>query len=107
MIGSSSPDGILVIVFPLLAMVVCALGFYALGKWLRGRGHGEKLDAINAAINKIQRKSGTIMKPLAMRTTRMGRVFSRLPLLGSKRQRQQWDELEKQIQEKSDTDTKQ
>jgi len=90
------------ILFPLLAMIVVALGFYALGKWLRDRGYGERLDAINAIINSIQKKSGGIMKPLAVRTTRMGRLFNRLPLFGSRRQQQEWNELEEKMRESFD-----
>jgi len=85
--------GTLVIVLPLLAMVVCALGFYALGKWLRSRGHGERLDAIDAVITRAQRGYLTILGPLAAGVTRLGRSLNQMPLLGSKRQRQLWDNL--------------
>jgi len=88
--------GTLVIMFPLLAMVVCALGFYALGKWLRRRGHGQRLDAIDAVITRAQRGYITILGPLAAGVTRLGRSFNQMPLFGSRRQRQLWEHMDGQ-----------
>jgi len=89
----------LTVMFPLLLMVICALGLYAFGKWLRGRGHGEQLDAMAVFITRLQRKSNAVLVPLAVGIGRLGHSFSRLPLLGSKQQQQQWDELESRIRE--------
>jgi len=89
--------GTLVIVLALLAMVACALGFYALGKWLRSRGHGERLDAIDAVITRVQRGYLTLLRPLASGVTRLGRSINHMPLLGSRRQRQLWDHMGEQV----------
>jgi len=94
-------SGLLTIALPLLGMSLCALGFYALGRWLRSRGHGARLDAIGAVIDKVQHKSGHAMTPLMLGTSRLGRALSALPLFGSKRQRRQWEALQAQAREDS------
>jgi len=94
------------IVFPLLLMVVCALGFYALGKWLRKRGYGARLDVMSTFIAKFQLRSSMMLAPWAVGVGRIGYAFSRLPLLGSKRQQKQWDELEARMRNESGISTK-
>jgi len=101
MLGNIALIDIFSAALPLLLMVICAFGFYALGKWLRGRGHGGQLDAIDAFITRVQRSFSTALAPLAMGIGRLGHSLNRLPLLGSKRQRQQWDEMETRMHENS------
>jgi len=88
-----------VIVFPLLLMIMGALGFYALGKWLRNRGYGARLDSVDAFINRLQRRSSAVLVPLAIGIGRLGYSLNRLPILGSKQQQPQWDELESRMRE--------
>jgi len=86
---------------PLLLMVICAFGFYAIGKWLRRHGHGMQLDAIDAFITSLQRSSNKALVPLAMGIGHFSRSLNNLPLLGSKRQQQHWNEMEARIHEDS------
>jgi len=84
-------------IFPLLVMAMSALGFYALGKWLRKHGHGARLDKVCAIIVKFKNGTSMIFSPLAIGAGRLGCMLNSVPFLGSKQQRQQWGELEIKI----------
>ena len=75
-------------------MVLLAFGFHGLGIWLRKRGHGDRLDSIDAAVTKAQHRSLRLLGPLAASVARFGRAFHTLPVLGSRRQREMWSDLE-------------
>lgn len=88
------PSGFAGILLALALMVVAALAFYAIGKWLRQRGHGDRLDAIDAAVTSAQHRSLRMLGPFAASVTRLGRAFHSLPIVGSRRQRKLWNDLD-------------
>ncbi|EJD3148819.1 hypothetical protein M1V18_004392 [Salmonella enterica] len=82
-------------VLPLVILFVFGIGLWALGQWLRRKGHGERLDKIDARMNKAQRATARMFGPLSGALIGVGRTLSRIPLLGSKNSRAMWDDLEK------------
>ena len=77
-----------------VGMFLAGIGFWALGQWLRRRGYGDRLDKIDAKVSKGQRMTVRFLGPLSGGFVGMARSLSRVPLLGSKRSRDMWDELE-------------
>lgn len=88
------PTGFAGILLALALMVVAALAFYAIGKWLRQRGHSDQLDTIDAAVTSAQRRSLRMLGPLAASTIRLSRGLHSLPIVGSRRQRRIWNDLD-------------
>lgn len=80
----------------LLGMFVVGIGFWALGQWLRGHGHGDRLDKIDAKLSKGQRKLGRFLGPLGGGFVGVARSISRVPFLGNRRSRDMWDDLDEQ-----------
>lgn len=81
-------------VLPLAGMLVAGIGFWALGQWLRRKGHGDLLDRIGVGLGKVQRLTGQAANPLSGHVIGLVRGFSRIPMLGNKRSRALWDEME-------------
>ncbi|EFH6694700.1 hypothetical protein GNY16_20120 [Escherichia coli] len=77
-----------------VGMFLAGIGFWALGQWLRRRGHGDRLDKIDAKVSKGQRMTARVLGPLSGGFVGVARSLSRVPLLGSKRSREMWDDLE-------------
>ncbi len=80
----------------LLGMFVVGIGFWALGQWLRSRGHGDRLDKIDATVSKGQRSIGRFLRPLGGGFVGVARSISRVPFIGNRRSREMWDDLEEQ-----------
>jgi len=91
---------------PMLIMFVLGLGALLLGKWLRHLGYGERLNAFDVRLHKLQQKKNAILKPLAFGMLRMGRGLHSMPLLGSKQQRQKWERMEAQLRVNLDAEVK-
>ncbi|WP_443694978.1 hypothetical protein [Pseudomonas sp.] len=81
-------------VLPLAGMFIVGIGFWALGQWLRRKGYGNLLDRISVGFGKVQRMTGPVVNPLCDSLIGLGRGLSRIPMLGSKRNRAMWVELE-------------
>lgn len=81
-------------VLPLGGMFVVGIAFWALGQWLRRKGHGELLDRIAVVYGKLQRLTGRVALPLGGSLIGLSRGLSRIPLLGSKRSRALWEQWE-------------
>ncbi|KGK65908.1 hypothetical protein NY96_20520 [Xanthomonas citri pv. fuscans] len=80
----------------MVGMFAVGIGFWALGQWLRGRGHGDRLDKIDATVSKSQRSIGRFIGPLSGGFVGIARSISRVPLLGNRRSRDIWNDLEEQ-----------
>ncbi|EJG5355184.1 hypothetical protein [Pseudomonas juntendi] len=78
----------------LVGMFLAGIGFWALGQWLRSRGYGDRLDKIDATVSKGQRFTGRLLGPLGGGFVGIARSLSRVPLLGNRRSREMWDDLE-------------
>ena len=89
-------------VLPLAGLFVAGIAFWALGQWLRRKGHRDTLDRISVVFGKFQRVTGRVANPLGGSLMGLVRGFSRVPLLGSKRSRELWDRLEQEIPPKQD-----
>jgi len=87
------------VILPMLGLFVCGVGCWALGRWLRHLGYGERLDAIAVKLEKIEQKRTALMMCVV-------RVLYSLPLVGSKHQRQQWAQLEEQMRAHMEMDAK-
>lgn len=85
---------VLAFVLPLAGMFVTGIAFWALGQWLRRKGHGDLLDRIAVVFGKFQRVTGRVVNPLGGSLIGLSRGLSRIPLLGSKRTRALWEQLE-------------
>lgn len=84
------------LVFPLLAfstMAAVAVSLWAVGQWLRRRGHGDRLDRIARALDVAQQRTGQIARPLGLALIGAGGALTRLPLLGSRGDRAMWNDL--------------
>lgn len=84
---------------PLLCFFVLGVSMWAVGQWLRRKGYGARLDKIDASVTKAKTATGQIVSPAGGLLIGLTRGFSRIPLLGNKRNRAMWDEL-KQDQSK-------
>ena len=93
---------VLSFVLPLAGMVVAVLAFWALGQWLRRKGHGDLLDRIVVVFGKIQRVTNRVAHPLGGSLIGLSRGFSRIPLFGSKRTRALWEQMEQETPQKHD-----
>ncbi|EGJ4291106.1 hypothetical protein IM027_002380 [Salmonella enterica] len=80
----------------MVGMFAVGIGFWALGQWLRGRGHGDRLDKIDAKLSKGQRSIGRFVGPLSGGFVGVARSISRVPFLGNRRSRDMWEDLEEQ-----------
>lgn len=78
---------------PLVGMFFLGLAFWGAGQWLRRRGHGEALDRIDARLSRSKAMATKVLGPLGGVLLGLGSAMSRTPLLGSKRQRAMWDDL--------------
>lgn len=89
-------------VLPLAGMFVAGIAFWALGQWLRRKGHGDLLDRMAVVFGKFQRLTNRVVHPLGGSLIGLSRGFSRIPLLGSKRTRALWERMEQQTPPKQD-----
>ncbi|HGA7692130.1 TPA: hypothetical protein ACITFF_001823 [Salmonella enterica subsp. enterica serovar Virchow] len=80
----------------MVGMFATGIGFWALGQWLRSRGHGDRLDKIDAKVSKGQRSVGRFIGPLGGSFVGIARSISRVPFLGNRRSRDMWTDLEEQ-----------
>ncbi|EOL3511722.1 hypothetical protein U8464_RS23045 [Escherichia coli] len=87
-------SGLFSFMWPLIGLVIIGIGFWGLGQWLRKRGYGEKLDNIDHKVTKAQRTTAKALGPFSGFLVGMGRGLSNVPLIGSRRSRQMWRELE-------------
>ncbi|WP_082066501.1 hypothetical protein [Pseudomonas oryzihabitans] len=87
-------SSILLLVLPCLGFFVVGIGLWALGQWLRRRGHGDRLDQIGEKVSKGQRMTGRALAPVSGSFVSLARSMSRIPLLGNKRSREMWQDLE-------------
>jgi hypothetical protein len=85
---------VLTFILPLAGMFVTGIAFWALGQLLRRKGHGDLLDRLAVVFGKFQRVTGRVVNPLGGSLIGLSRGFSRIPLLGSKRTRALWEQLE-------------
>ncbi|ATS91168.1 hypothetical protein RN20_13145 [Xanthomonas phaseoli pv. phaseoli] len=84
----------------MVGMFAVGIGFWALGQWLRGRGHGDRLDKIDATVSKGQRSIDRFIGPVSGGFVGIARSISRVPLLGNRRSRDMWNDLEEQEQQR-------
>jgi len=80
----------------LLAMFVLGIGWWAFGRWLRQRGHGEQLDQLGERTDRARRGISRALGPVGSLLVGVGAALSRVPLFSSKRQRAAWDDLQQQ-----------
>ena len=72
--------------YPLLAMFVVGVGFWALGQWLRRKGRGDQLDRLGVLFVKARHYSYRLLGPLFGRAAvGLNHTLKNVPLLGSKR----------------------
>ncbi len=81
------------LVLPLMGMFLLGVAFWGVGQWLRRRGHGEALDRVGARLSRQQGAAVKFLGPLGGVLIGLGSAISKTPLLGSKRQRAMWDDL--------------
>jgi len=77
----------------LLGLFFLGLALWGVGQWLRRRGHSDTLDKIDVHVTKVQRGAIRVLGLFGGLLTGLGRAISRTPLLGSRRQRDMWDDL--------------
>lgn len=84
----------------IFAVITFAFGLslWALGQRLRKQGHGEKLDRVERGYNMTVRGAVKVLGPLGRGFLNVGSVMGRVPLLGSKSQRETFDSLRKLTQ---------
>lgn len=93
---------VLAFVLPLAGLFALGISFWALGQWLRRKGHGDALDRLAVVFGKFQRVTGRVANPLGGSLIGLVRGFARVPLLGSKRSRALLDRLEQETAPKQD-----
>lgn len=84
------------LVIPLLAfsaMAAVAVSWWALGQWLRRKGHGDRLDRIARALDAAQQRTGQLARPFGLALIGTGGALTRLPFLGSSGSRAMWDDM--------------
>ena len=82
--------------FPLLAfsaMAALAVSWWALGQWLRRKGHGDRLDRIARALDAAQQRTGQLARPFGLALIGTGGALTRLPFLGSSGSRVMWNDM--------------
>lgn len=89
-------------VLPLSAMLVAGIALWALGQWLRRKGHGDLLDRIEVCFGKFQRVTGRVSSPLVGSMIGLLQGLSRLPMLGSKRSRAMLERIEQKTPQNQD-----
>lgn len=87
---------------PLVGMFVVGVGFWAIGQWLRRKGHGDALDRLAVRFVKVRQFSYRILGPVGGSMVGLGRGLSRVPVFGSKRTRAVWDVIEQTAEQKQD-----
>ena len=88
---------------PLLLMFVVGVGFWAVGQWLRRRGHGEQLDRLGVRFVIVRHHTYRFLGPLfGNAAVGLGRGLSGVPLLGSKRSREQLNVIDSTPKQKQD-----
>lgn len=80
----------------LVGMFAVGIGFWALGQWLRSRGHGDLLDKIDAKLSKGQRSIGRFIGQLVGGFGGVARSISCVNFLGNRHSRDMWDDIEEQ-----------
>lgn len=90
--------GFLGFVLPLVGLFVLGIGLWAIGQLLRRKGYGDQLDKIDGHVTAAKRVTGRVASPLGGAIIGAARGMSRIPLLGSKRSRAMWDDLEQRVQ---------
>lgn len=89
--------------WPLVAMLVVGVGFWALGQWLRTKGRGDQLDRLGVHFVKFRHHSYRIIAPLfGGAAIGLGRGLSRVPVLGNKRTREHLNVIDTEPQKKQD-----
>lgn len=84
----------------IFAVITFAFGLslWAIGQRLRKQGHGQKLDRIERGYNLTIRGAGKVLGPLGRGFLNAGSAMGRVPLLGSRSQRETFDNLRKLTQ---------
>lgn len=62
----------------------CAIGMWALGRWLRSKGYGPQLDRLDRQYTALQLRVSPLALSASYRMFAGARTMNRLPLLGSK-----------------------
>ncbi|AKF52701.1 hypothetical protein PsyrH_19830 [Pseudomonas syringae pv. syringae HS191] len=62
----------------------CAIGMWALGRWLRSKGYGAQLDRLDRQYTALQLRVSPFALSASYRMFAGARTMNRLPLLGSK-----------------------
>lgn len=89
--------------YPLLAMFVVGVGFWALGRWLRLNGRGAQLDRLGVQFVKVRHYSYRILGPVFGRAAvGLNHTLKNVPLLGGKRSGGQFDVPEGAPEKKQD-----
>ena len=70
-----------------------AFGMQFLGRWLRSRGHGAKLEAVEKHYYALQSRISPLALPVASGLLGAAQSYNQLPLFGSKRQAAQLDQV--------------
>lgn len=79
--------------FMLGSFFVLGIGFWALGQYLRAKGHGPVLDALDGRYTRLHGEVQRAMIPMGIKTFSDLRNLHRLPLFGSRRQRKHLEEI--------------
>ncbi|SOS32771.1 hypothetical protein CFBP6411_01411 [Pseudomonas syringae group genomosp. 3] len=62
----------------------CAIGMWALGRWLRSKGYGAQLDRLDRRYTALQLRVSPFALSASYRMFAGAQTMNRLPLLGSK-----------------------
>lgn len=96
------PTTLIGTIFTLIGFFCVGIFFWWIGRFLRKKGFSSELDAIDKHVTKWQSESFKILGSFCMALISLGRALSYLPFLGSRKQRQRWNdmyEIQKKIKE--------
>ncbi|MFS7159412.1 hypothetical protein AB6825_09940 [Serratia proteamaculans] len=76
---------------------VLGVGFWALGQFLRAKGHGPVLDALDGRYKRLHGEVQRAMVPVGIKTFSNLWGLHRLPLFGSKYQRKHLEKIRESL----------